>query len=140
MNKILLLLFTAFIILFSITGNAQNNRTTSAAGLNGAWISVDNKSFYMYSDKFFSDIAQDSTGIWRSTHAGSYTVVNSNTITHKILYSSYPDHIGALHTLEYEINGDTLTMKWFKKLIDAKGVDITVQLPKGQQAKYVRAE
>lgn len=90
-------------------------------------------------DGFFSSVGQDSTGKWADTHAGSYTVDNSNMVTLKVLYSSFPDHIGALHTVEYEINGDNLTMKWFKKLVDAKAGDITAQMPKGQQTQYVRA-
>jgi hypothetical protein len=45
-----------------------------------------------------------------------------------------------LNTIEYDIKGEALTMKWFKKLIDAKGVDITAQMPKDSQTQYIRAK
>jgi hypothetical protein len=94
----------------------------------------------MSDDGFFSSIGQDSTGRWASTHAGTYTLDNANTLTFKALYSSYPDHIGSVHTVEYEIKGENLTIKWFKKLLDANQGDITAQMPKGEQTQYVRAK
>jgi hypothetical protein len=77
--------------------------------------------------------------MWKDTHAGTYTI-DGNSITYKVLYSSFPDHVGALNTAEYEMKGETLTIKWFKKLIDAKGVDITAQMPKDAQTQYVRVK
>ena len=60
-----------------------------------------------------------------------YVVLNNdNTVTFKVLYSSYPDHIGSLNTAEYSINGETVKMRHFKKLVDAEGKDITDQMPK----------
>jgi hypothetical protein len=146
MKKISLLL-TACASFILTTSYCQTSKSqvadktkSSISTLEGAWLSIDNKSFYMYNDKFFSDIRQDSSGIWQTTHAGSYTVVDDKTITHKIIYSSFPTHIGILHTLEYEIVGDTLTMKWFKKLADSKGQEITANIPKRTQERYVRAK
>jgi hypothetical protein len=92
----------------------------------------------MMNDGFFSSLRQDSTGKWRDTHAGTYTVDNANTVTFKVLYSSWPTRVGTLHTVEYDMIGEALTIKWFKKLIDAKEGDVTAQLPKGTQTQYVK--
>lgn len=119
-------LLSATLLFFFATGNAQN----AAAFFNGAFRTDDNKGFSVMHDGYFNSIAQDSTGKWNSVHAGTYTVNNDNTITFKVLYSSYPDHIGALNTAEYSINGQTLKLRHFKKLIDATGKDITDQMPK----------
>jgi hypothetical protein len=131
---------------FSIaSANAQTaaSQTTKSAKnsfspVNGAWESTDHKGFAMMNDGFFSAIEQDSTGIWRDTHAGTYTMDNNNTMTLKILYSSFPSHVEVLHTVEYEVKGETLTMKWFKKLIDPKEGDITSKVPQGTQTQYTR--
>ena len=79
---------------------------------------------------YFNDVAQDSTGKWGDVHAGSYTVNNDNTITFKILYSSFPDHVGSENTAAYTMNGETLKLHHFIKLIDAQGKDMTDQMPK----------
>lgn len=147
MKKIITLLFIVSFC-FSITStNAQTAVSKTkifmenpAASLSGAWESMDHKEFALMSDGFFSSISEDSTGMWKETHAGTYTMDNANTITYKVLYSSFPDHVGALNTAEYEMKGETLTIKWFKKLIDAKGVDITAQMPKDTQTQYVRVK
>ncbi|MDQ3845519.1 MAG: hypothetical protein M3342_16150 [Bacteroidota bacterium] len=129
------------LIFLSVCSNAQSapssKKTTTqgtnknaAAFFNGAFRSDDNKGFTVMHDGYFSAIAQDSTGRWAATHAGTYTVNDNNTITFKALYSSYPDHIGSLNTAEYTINGETLKLRHFKKLVDAQGRDITDQMPK----------
>lgn len=135
-------LFLAVILFFFFTAsNAQTNhsqkKTTSQKGgqnatsfFNGAWISNDNKGFSVMHDGYFNSVSQDSTGKWDDVHAGSYTVNNDKTITFKVLYSSYPDHVGSLNTAEYTISGETVRMRHFKKLIDAQGKDITDQMPK----------
>jgi len=56
------------------------------------------------------------------------------------LYSSFPDHVGALNTVEYTIKDGALTLTWFKKLVDNKGVDITSQVPQNTQTTYVQAK
>jgi hypothetical protein len=89
-------------------------------------------------DGYFNSVAQDSTGKWNDVHAGTYTVNNDNTITFKVLYSSYPDHVGSLNTAEYTLTGDNLKMRHFKKLIDAQGKDITDQMPKDVWETAVR--
>ena len=118
-----------------ILSNAQK---TGSASLNGAWQNVDNKGFAVIHDGYFNAVGQDSTGKWNNVHAGTYTVNNDNTITFKVLYSSYPDHVGSLNTAEYTINGDTVKMRHFKKLIDAQGKDITNQMPKDAWETSVR--
>ncbi len=148
MKKFISLLFVAGFCL-STTINAQTSvsqtktfikNADASPSVNGAWVSMDKKEFAIMNDGFFSSIGADSTGAWKDTHAGTYTVDNSNTITYKILYSSFPDHVGSLNTAEFELKGDVLTIKWFKKLVDAKGVDITAQMPKDLQTQYVRAQ
>lgn len=101
--------------------------------------SVNHKEFFIINEGFFSSLRQDSTGIWRDTHAETYTVDNANTVTLKVLYSSWLTHVGALHNIEYDMRGEALTIKWFKKLLDAKEGDVTAQLPKGTQTQYVMA-
>jgi|SRR5450755_1471294 len=147
MKKVISLLLIASFSMGIVSANAQsassetrkNNKKTSAH-IFGAWRSVDHKRFMIVIDDFFSNVTEDSTGIWRDIHAGSYTIDNANTITLNILYSSFPSHVGRLHTVEYEMNGDTLTMKWYKKLIDAKDGDITDQMPRDKQTQYVKAK
>src|SRR6266487_4735047 len=128
------LLTAAFLFFFAVS-NAQ---TAKSALFNGAWRSVDNKGFSVMHNGYFNAVGQDSTGKWNSVHAGSYTVNNDNTITFKVLYSSYPDHVGSLNTAEYTIKGDTVKMRHFKKLIDAQGKDITDQMPKDAWETSVR--
>ncbi len=134
------LIWLLFIVGFCFTITSTNAQTASSQKISGAWLSTDGKDFTVMNDGFFSSVSEDSTGAWKETHAGSYTLDNANTITFKVLYSSFPDHIGALNTTEYDMKGDTITMKWFKKLVDGKGVDITAQVPKGTQTQYVRAK
>jgi hypothetical protein len=137
MKKLISLLFIAGFCFAFISANAQ---TAQEKSISGAWVSQDGKEFTMLNNGFFSSVSADSTGKWNETHAGTYTIDNANTITYKVVYSSFPDHIGALNTVEYSIKDGAITMKWFKKLIDAKGVDITAQVPKDTQTTYVRAK
>ena len=134
MNTKLFLLGAALLCLFTVS-NAQK---ASSALFNGAWRSVDNKGFSVMHDGYFNAVGQDSSGKWNDVHAGTYTVNSDNTITFKIVYSSYADHIGALNTAEYTMKGDTVKMRHFKKLIDATGKDITDQMPKNAWETSVR--
>jgi len=128
------LLGAAFLFFFAVS-NAQK---AGSALFNGAWLSDDNKGFSVMHDGYFNVVGQDSTGKWNSVHAGTYIVNNDNTITFKILYSSYPDHMGSLNTAEYTIKGDIVKMRHFKKLIDAQGKDVTDQMPKDAWETLVR--
>ena len=122
----LLFLFTAG----TQTALSQKKASGPAAFFNGAFRTDDGKGFSVMHDGYFNSVGQDSTGKWTEVHAGTYTVGDDNTITFKVLYSSYPDHIGAANTAEYTITGETVKMRHFKKLIDATGKDITDQMPK----------
>ena len=125
------IILSAVTLLFFFTAtNAQSG--SKNAIFNGAWRSSDNKGFSVMHDGYFNSVGQDSSGKWEAVHAGTYTVNNDNTITFTILYSSFPDHIGAQNTAEYTITGETLKMRHFKKLIDAQGKDITDQMPKDE--------
>ena len=129
-----LLLGAALLLLFT----ASNAQKASPALFNGAWRGVDNKGFSVMHDGYFNAVGQDSTGKWNNVHAGTYTVDSDNTITFKVLYSSYPDHVGSLNTAEYTIKGDTVKVRHFKKLIDAQGRDLTDQMPKDVWETSVR--
>lgn len=126
------------------TAQTTNSNTTTAkstsSSISGAWLSADNKEFLIMSDGFYSSVAQDSTGKWAATHVGTYTADNTNTATFKVTHSSFAYRVGYLHTVEYDLNGENLTIKWYKKMIDAKGGDITARMPKGEQTQYVRAK
>jgi hypothetical protein len=123
-------LFVAISFFVFTTSIAQTAGSQKKDIFNGAWRSEDNKGFSVMHDGYFNVVGQDSTGKWNNVHAGTYTVNNDNTITFKVLYSSYPDHIGSLNTAEYTMSGETVKMRHFKKLIDATGKDITDQMPK----------
>jgi hypothetical protein len=120
---------------FAITNAQQANKNAS---LNGAWKSDDNKGFTVIHDGYFNAVGEDSTGKWASVHAGSFTVNSDNTITFKVLYSSYPDHIGSLNTAAYTLNGETMELHHFKKLVNGQGTDITAQVPKDVKEKLTR--
>ncbi|HUQ97131.1 MAG TPA: hypothetical protein VM010_05670, partial [Chitinophagaceae bacterium] len=125
----------AFLLLFVFSAsNAQtatsSKKTTTqsigqnaAASFNGAWqSSMDNsKGFSVMHDGYFNSVGQDSAGKWDDVHAGTYTVNSDNTITFKILYSSWPDHVGAENTAEYTVSGETIKLRHFKKLVDPQG-------------------
>lgn len=135
MNSKTFFLATAFLFVFTASQAqkkmASNSTNTNAAAyFNGAWKSDDGKGFSVMHDGYFNAVGQDSAGKWSDVHAGTYTVNGDNTITFKVLYSSWPDHIGSANTAEYTINGETVKMRHFKKLVDANGKDMTDQMPK----------
>ena len=96
------------------------------------------KEFVILYNGFFSSVGQDSTGKWGNTHVGTYEI-SGNTMKNILLYSSHPERVGSTHWIEYDMKGDTLTIKWFKKLVTAQGQDITAQMPKAE-SKYIRAK
>lgn len=140
MNSKTFLLAVTLLFVFT-TSNAQTASTkkkttlrhgsnSAAAYFDGVWTSDDNKGFSVMHNGYFNSVGKDSAGKWDDVHAGTYAVNNDNTITFKILYSSYPDHVGSANTAEYTISGETVKMRHFKKLIDAQGRNITDQMPK----------
>ncbi len=132
--------FAVMLLIGFTTGNAQTKQPQKqspqsksqklSSVLNGAWRSQDGKGFTVIHDGFFNSVNQDSTGKWNDVDAGSYTIGNDNTVTLKTLYSSYPHHISSIHTSEYKINGETLELKFFKKLIDAQAMILLIKCPK----------
>lgn len=139
MKKLIPFLFIVELCFIFISTNAQTP-SAQEKSISGAWVSQDGKEFRMMNDGFFSSVSTESAGVWNQTDAGSYTIDNANTITFKYLYSSFPKHIGGLNTVEYNIKDGAITMKWFKKLVDANGVDVTAQMPKDAQTIYIRAK
>jgi hypothetical protein len=137
MNTKSLLLGFALLFVFMISNaqtsskkNASAQGANTAAFFNGAWKSDDGKAFSVMHDGYFNSVGQDSAGKWDAVHAGTYTVNGDGTITFKVLYSSYPDHVGSANTAEYTVSGETVKMRHFKKLVDANGKDMTDQMPK----------
>ena len=139
MKKLTSLLFIAACCFAFTAANAQMT-SEQEKNISGAWVSQDGKEFSVMNDGFFSSVSADSTGAWKQTHAGTYTIDNANTITFKVLYSSFADHVGALNTVEYTIKDGAMTITWFKKLIDNKGADVTSQVPQNTKTTYVRAK
>jgi hypothetical protein len=123
--------FITTLLLFFVlaTTHAQSNKS-AASKLDGAWQSADNKGFTIIHQGYFNSVAEDSTGKWGAMHAGTFTVNPDNTATFKVLYSSYPEHVGSLNTVSYTMNGETMTVHHFKKLINGEGKDITDMMPK----------
>jgi hypothetical protein len=126
------------LIFASYTTYAQQAAKGTASRLNGAWESDDKKAFTVIHDGYFNSVGQDSSGNWASMHAGTLTVNADNTVTFKVLYSSYPSHVGSLNTAEYSLTGEKLMLHHFKKLIDAEGKDITEQMPKDDRETMTR--
>lgn len=96
------------------------------------------KEFIMLYNGFFSSVGQDSTGRWGNTHVGTYEL-SGKTMKSTVRYSSHPERIGSTQWVDYDIKGDTLTIKWFKKLLTADGQDLTAQMPKAE-SKYIKAK
>jgi hypothetical protein len=143
----------AFLLLFLFFINgaeAQSSKSKTgnySGALNGAWqrvyyynghkkTSEEPKEFALVYDGFFSSIGQDSTGRWNNTHGGIYEI-DGNIMKNKLLYTSHIDAMGSTNWVEYELKGDTLIMKWSKKVITASGQDITARMPKAK-SKFIR--
>ena len=132
------LLTGLLLVLASYTTSAQQTGKGTVSRLNGAWESDDKKGFTIIHDGYFNSVGPDSSGNWTNMHAGTLTVNADNTITFKVLYSSYPSHVGSLNTAEYSLTGEKLMLHHFKKLIDAEGKDITDQMPKDDRDTMTR--
>jgi hypothetical protein len=128
---------------------SSEDKSAYPPALNGAWQRVyyyngkttttgEPKEFVVVYDGFFSSIGQDSSGSWSNTHAGTFEI-NGNLMKNHLLYSSHPERMGSIQWVEFELREDTLTMKWFKKLITPQGQDITAEMPKAE-SKYIRAK
>jgi hypothetical protein len=154
-NNISVLCAIFFAFLFGAdTAMAQSSKSKGGndvytPALDGAWQRVyhhngkttttgEPKEFVLIYDGFFSSVGQDSAGRWNNTHVGTFET-NDNVMKNSLLYSSHPERVGSQMWVEYELKGDTLTMKWSKKIITAQGRDITAQMPKAE-SKYIRSK
>lgn len=128
----------------------KSSSSVSASILDGAWQRVyhhngkttttgEPKEFVVVHDGFFSSIGQDAEGRWTNTHGGSFEL-NGKLMKNHLLYSSHTDRLGFTNWVEYELKGDTLTMKWnIKKMITPQGQEITVEMPTSE-SKFIRAK
>ena len=91
----------------------------------------------MFNDGFFSLIGHDSTGKASWAGAGTYTV-EGNRYKEIFLYCTIPEYVGATDWQEFEMSGDTLYFRGFKKAIMADGKDVTKQYEQFEE-KRVRA-
>lgn len=149
---VFLLLAASFSLLFTSNNTAaQTSKTPSSnhnaiSVLNGAWQTSwdgtagipSGKEYMVLNDGFFNNISQDSTGAWRETHGGTYEITG-NLYKQKILYSSHPARMGAIHWMEFRMDGDNLYLNYFKKLINPNGEDVTSQMHRMEQ-KFVRVK
>lgn len=148
----------ALLSLLSCTGptkGANKSQVSNASSaikddLEGAWelVSTTERSLAnvkrpvqlkLFADGYFCLIMKDSTGKWNLASGGTYeTDGNDYKETH--LYVTIPEFIGTTVWQQYEIKGDTLYKKLFKKVINSKGEDITVQFSTNIEEKRVRVK
>jgi hypothetical protein len=158
MKKLLFLMFAVYLTFVSSLNSvdAQNSKKSIATSspisvLNGGWqrivVETDGKmesnyhvpQFRVCHDGFYSGLGQDSAGAWKVTYAGTYEISN-NLWKEKILYCSNPDLIGTIHWQEFTMKGDTVILKYFNKLINPKGEDVTATQRSNREAIWVRAK
>jgi flagellar basal body rod protein FlgG len=144
------------VVLFSLiaagaqTSKRKSTSSGSASALNGAWqrvyhyngkttITGEPKEFAVIHDGFFSSIGHDTEGRWTNTHGGSFEL-NGNVMKNHLLYSSHTDRLGFTTWVEYDLEGDTLTLKFnSKKMVTPQGQEITVEMPTSE-SKFIRAK
>lgn len=93
----------------------------------------------IFADGYFCLIMKDSTGKWSLASGGTYET-NGNGYKETHLYVTIPEFIGTTVWQQYEIKGDTLYKKLFKKVINSKGEDITAQFSTNIDEKRVRVK
>ncbi len=110
--------------------------TVKTSPIDGEWELVWSKSngkvnspgkpiqFKMFHNGFFSLIMQDSAGNWNIAGAGTFET-NGNTYKETFNYVSMPELTGYSNWQEFELKGDTLYKKLFKKVTDASGKEVT---------------
>lgn len=138
MKKILLII-KLFIILFICVPycvQAQRHKINaksklSVSSLNGCWkrvsVITDGKAeaeplgqLRMFSGGFYTIIGQDTAHNWTRTFAGIYDI-EKNLFKETTQYSGVTQIVGNTHWQEIKITGDTLSLKFFNKMIDATG-------------------
>lgn len=144
------LVFLCLILTAGQPSKSKSGNNISASRVDGAWQRVyhyngkttttgEPKEFVVVHDGFFSSIGQDAEGRWTNTHGGSYEL-RGKLMKNHLLYSSHTDRLGFTNWVEYELKGDTLTMKWnIKKMLTPQGQEITVQMPT-TESKFIRAK
>jgi hypothetical protein len=93
----------------------------------------------LFADGYFCLIMKDSTGKWSLASGGTYET-NGNTYKETHLYVTIPEWIGTTDWQQFEIKGDTLYKKLFKKVVNSKGEDITAQFSTTIEEKRVRVK
>jgi len=143
-----LFLLAALMLVFISGTNRPGTAITSP--IDGEWELVWSKSngkvnspgkpiqFKMFHNGFFSLIMQDSAGNWNIAGAGTFET-KGNTYKETFNYVTAADLVGYSNWQEFEIKGDTLYMKLFKKVTDASGKEIN-DWPKDIEEKRVRAK
>lgn len=131
------------------TDTSPVTATSPTAAIDGSWELVwenvggkvrDNgksSQFKMFHNGFFSLISQDSLGNWAWAGAGTCSL-DGNTYQESFTHSTVPEYVGASDWQEYELKGDTLISRGFKKVIFANGEDKTNSFPPFEE-KRVRA-
>jgi hypothetical protein len=94
--------------------------------------------FKMFHNGFFSLIMQDSAGKWNIAAAGTFET-KGNTYKETFKYIGLPEYTGYSNWQEFELRGDTLYKKLFKKVMDASGNEVN-DWPKDIEEKRVRAK
>jgi hypothetical protein len=139
MKKTIILVFTLTNLIAISYAQSLDGAWQRAYYYNGKSTSMgEPKEFLLLYNGFVSSVGQDSTGSWSNTHAGTYEL-SGNTMKSTLRYSSHPDRVGSTQWMECDLKGDTLTIRWFKKLLNAQGRDLTAQMPK-VESKYIRAK
>jgi hypothetical protein len=139
----------------SPTKGANKSQVSNASSaikdnLEGAWelVSTTERPFAnvkrpvqlkIFADGYFCLIMKDSTGKWSLGSGGTYET-DGNIYKETHLYVTMPEWIGTTDWQHYEIKGDTLYKKLFKKVINSKGEDITAQFSTTIEEKRVRAK
>ena len=164
MKNMILLMGSIFIFSFIVPAcNANNEKAgletgedsisvnASTSSIDGSWELVSSNEhgnyqapskpiqFKTFHDGFFSLIMQDSAGNWNIAGAGTYET-NGKAYKETFKYVSIPEYVGLSNWQEFEIKGDTLYFKLFKKVENAKGEDISKQFPNNLEEKRVRAK
>ena len=141
--------FLAVVVVLFISGtNKPSDVKTSP--IDGEWELVWSKSngevkspgkpmqFKMFHNGFFALIMEDSAGNWTIAGAGTFET-QGNTYKETFTYVSMPELVGYTNWQEFELKGDTLYKKLFKKVVDASGKEVK-DWPSDLEEKRVRAK
>jgi hypothetical protein len=143
------LLFLALFVIVFISSTSKHSPVKTSP-IDGEWELVWSKQdgkvqspgkptqFKMFNNGFFSLIMQDSAGNWSIAGAGTFEI-SGNTYKETFKYVSMPELVGYTNWQEYELRGDTLYKKLFKRVTDAAGKEVTTWT-RDIEEKRVRAK